>query len=335
MKDILNHLYNYQTLDRDIAKTILTNIAEARYNPAQVAAFLTVFNMRPLTPDELSGFREAMLEMSIHIDLSGFETMDVCGTGGDGKNTFNISTLSAFVLAGAGVKVAKHGNNGVSSACGSSNLMAHFGYHFTNSQSQLAAEMESAGICFLHAPLFHPAMKNIGPIRKELAVKTFFNVLGPLINPANPQNQFAGVFNLETARLYAYTLRQTTRNFGVVHSIDGYDEISLTGRFKVITRDSERLYTPEDLDFRTLPPKDIWGGDTIQNSADIFMAVMKNEASPAQKAVVLANSAFALACAGQNDDLMACRAKAEESLESGRALKAFSKLVETNKTYAS
>lgn len=334
MKDILNHLYGYQTLDKQIAKTILTNIGEARYNTSQVAAFLTVFNMRPITPDELAGFREAMLEMSVRVHLNGFETIDVVGTGGDGKNTFNISTLSCFVLAGAGVKVAKHGNYGVSSACGASNLMAHFGYHFTNSQGQLVAEMENSGLCFMHAPLFHPAMKNIGPVRKELAVKTFFNVLGPLINPSDPTYQFSGVFNLETARLFAFTLRQSTKGFGVVHSIDGYDEISLTGKFKVISGTSEKLYEPEDIGLPKLSAESIWGGGTIHDSADIFLKVLKNEATPSQKAVVIANTAFALACTNVEEDIPGCMEIAKESLESGKALESFNTLLSINDKYA-
>ena len=197
MKEILNHLTAYKSLDRELAKEVLINLAKGVYNNSQIAAFLTVFTMRSVTVEELSGFKDAMLELCIQLPLEGYEAIDLCGTGGDSKDSFNISTLSSFVVAGAGQNVAKHGNYGVSSVCGSSNLMTYFGYEFTNDRDQLLRDLDNAGICFLHAPLFHPAMKNVAPIRKELGVKTFFNMLGPMVNPSQPKNQLVGVFNLE------------------------------------------------------------------------------------------------------------------------------------------
>ena len=235
MKEILDHLINYRSLDRERSKEVLTNLARGTYNQSQVAAFLTVYMMRTITVEELAGFREAMLELCLFTDLSEFEAMDLCGTGGDGKDTFNISTLSSFVVAGAGQNVVKHGNNGVSSVCGSSNVLQQLGYEFTNDRDKLRRNLEDAGICFLHAPLFHPAMKNVAPIRKELGMKTFFNMLGPLVNPTFPKKQLIGVFNLELARLYGYLLQEAKSDFAVVHGLDGYDEISLTGPFKVIS----------------------------------------------------------------------------------------------------
>ena len=247
MKEILNRLFEYKSLDRATAKEILGNLAQGRYNHAEMAAFLTVYLMRSITVEELIGFREAMLELCLPVEIDEFNAIDLCGTGGDGKDTFNISTVASFIVAGAGQPVAKHGNNSVSSICGSSNVLAHFGYEFTNDVDILRKSMEDSGICYLHAPLFHPAMKNVAPVRKELGVKTFFNMLGPMVNPSFPNKQMTGVFSLELARLYAYLFQQTDTDFMVVYALDGYDEVSLTGAFKILTRNDEQIIYPEDL----------------------------------------------------------------------------------------
>ena len=225
MKNILNRLINHETLSKLEAKNIVINISNGIYNPSQISSFLTVYMMRSINIEELAGFREALLELCIPIDFSAYNTIDLCGTGGDGKDTFNISTLASFVTAGAGIKVAKHGNYGVSSISGSSNVMENLGVKFSNDKSFLEKCIDQAGICVLHAPLFHPAMKNVAPIRKELAVKTFFNMLGPMVNPSFPKNQIVGVFNLELARMYTYLYQDTDINFTILHSLDGYDEI--------------------------------------------------------------------------------------------------------------
>ncbi|MCK4745431.1 MAG: anthranilate phosphoribosyltransferase, partial [Bacteroidales bacterium] len=251
MKEILNYLYEHKTLDRNMAKKVLTNIAKGIYNHSQIASFLSVYLMRSITVEELSGFRDALLDLCIPVDLSGFDAVDLCGTGGDGKDTFNISTLTTFVVAGAGAKVAKHGNYGVSSACGSSNLMEYAGYRFSNDVSKLKSEIDKAGICFLHAPLFNPAMKNVAPVRKELGMKTFFNMLGPMVNPSFPSKQMVGVYSLELARIYAYLYQSTNKQYAIIHSLDGYDEVSLTGPCKVITREQDRIYKPSDLNLPT------------------------------------------------------------------------------------
>lgn len=323
MKTVLNHLFEYKTLDRIEAKNILINLAQGAYNQSQVAAFMTVYMMRSITVDELAGFRDAMLELCLSLELSQYDAMDVCGTGGDGKDTFNISTLSSFVVAGAGQRVCKHGNTGVSSISGSSNIMEHYGFKFTNDISKIEKSIETAGICFLHAPLFHPAMKNVAPIRKELGVKTFFNMLGPMVNPAKPNKQLTGVFSLELLRLYGYLYQQTDKNFAVIHALDGYDEISLTGDFRVFSNMGEKTYTVQDLGFETVQPNELFGGDTIAKSATVFMNVLENKATKPQKNVVLANSAFALLAANPNLLLADCLATAKESLESGKALQAF------------
>jgi anthranilate phosphoribosyltransferase len=330
MKETLNNLLEYQSLGREQARQILKSMAQGIYNPSQVAAFLTVYMMRSITVEEMEGFRDAMLELCLPVPFESFDGMDLCGTGGDGKDTFNISTLSSFVVAGAGQTVVKHGNYGVSSLCGSSNLLEYFGYRFTHHIDILRRSLEHAGICFLHAPLFHPAMKNVAPIRKELAVKTFFNMLGPMVNPAFPRKQLVGVFSLELARLYGYIYQKTDKQFAIIHSLDGYDEISLTGDFKVITPMGEHLWSPRELGLPQVAAANLAGGATIAESAKIFMQVLEGRATPAQEAAVIANAGMALYCADFSLGIPAAMDKARESLASGRALQAFQILMQIN-----
>lgn len=332
MKQILNQLFEYKTLDRAQAKEVVTNMASGKYNNSQVAAFMTVYIMRSVTVEELAGFRDAMLDLCIRVDLEGYEAMDLCGTGGDGKDTFNISTTASFVVAGAGQKVAKHGNNGVSSICGSSNLLAHLGYEFTADQARLQTEIERSGICFLHAPMFHPAMKHVAPIRKELAVKTFFNMIGPMVNPSFPKRQLVGVFSLELARLYGYLYQQGDGKYGIVHSLDGYDEISLTGPFKFITRQGESLMEPNKIGSKPLQAITLRGGETVEGNAEIFLNVLQNKATAEQQSVVLANAALALFASGFAKSLNDGLEMAKESLQSGAAFQSFKKLISPNKT---
>lgn len=325
MKDILNQLIEHKSLDRGTAREILLKLTQGEYNQSQIAAFLTVYLMRSITVEELQGFREAMLEQCIPLDLSSYDPIDLCGTGGDGKDTFNISTLSSFIVAGAGQPVAKHGNNGVSSICGSSNLLAHFGYTFTNDADEIERSMEESNISFLHAPLFHPAMKNVAPIRQQLGVKTFFNMLGPMVNPAFPNKQLVGVFSLELARLYAYLYQQTSKQFVILHALDGYDEISLTGPFKMITNEGEQVLQPEDVGLKTISAESIRGGDSIEESAKVFLQILKGEGTEAQESVVLANAGAALAC-GKGMSFTDGVEEARESLNSGQAYETFQKL---------
>ena len=325
MKEILNKLTLHKTLSKSEAKKILINISKGDYNNSQVASFLTVFMIRDITLNELEGFKDALLELCISVNLSDYNTIDLCGTGGDNKDTFNISTLSAFVTAGAGVKVAKHGNYGVSSLCGSSNVMESLGIKFSNDGDYLRKCIEKSGICILHAPLFHPAMKHVAPIRKELGLKTFFNMLGPLVNPSFPKNQIVGVFSLELARIYAYLFQKTDKNFSIIHSLDGYDEISLTGGVKIISNDSEKIFYPEDFRLKKLESKAIRGGGSIKESGEIFINVLTNQGTESQKKVIVANSGLAISTAlgisiDQGID------KAKESLNSKNALKAFNTL---------
>lgn len=326
MKQILNELIDHQSLTKETARQVLIDLASGKFNPSQVSSFMTVYMMRNITIDELQGFRDAMLELCIPVQLDA-PVIDVCGTGGDGKNTFNISTLSSFVVAGAGQPVAKHGNYGVSSACGSSNVLEYFGYKFTNNVDELRRSLDNANICFMHAPLFHPAMKNVAPIRKELGVKTFFNMLGPMVNPAFPKKQLVGVFSLELARQYGYLYQDTDKEFVILHALDGYDEISLTGPFKYFFNQGERVATPEDLGLPQLTYEDIAGGETVEQSATIFMSILKGKGTLAQNAAVIANSAMALFCADQKAGIPNAVDRATESLQSGSALNVFNKLL--------
>lgn len=327
MKKILNQLFEHQQLDKEQAREILINIANQRYNASQVAAFITVFLMRSVSVEELKGFREALLDLCVKVDFSEFNTIDLCGTGGDSKNTFNISTLSSFVVAGAGYKVAKHGNYGVSSVSGSSNVLEYLGFKFTNKEYMLKKQLDKANISFLHAPLFHPAMKSVAPIRKELGVKTFFNMLGPLVNPSLPGSQIVGVFNLKVMRLYNYIYQDLNKNYTIVHSLDGYDEVSLTSMFRMISNNNESVVMPESIGFKKLFQHEITGGNTIEDAAGIFIKVLNNEATKAQKNVVIANSALAIQCISPFLSIFECIDQATESIESGKALQAFKTLL--------
>ena len=331
MKAILNRLIQHQQLSKEEARQMIINIADGQYNTSQIASFLTVYMMRSISLEELEGFRAALLELCIAIDLSEFDTIDLCGTGGDGKDTFNISTLSSFVTAGAGIKVTKHGNYGVSSGCGSSNVLEALGVKFSNEQDFLKRCVDQAGICILHAPLFHPAMKNVAPVRRELGVKTFFNMLGPLVNPAFPKNQLTGVFNLELARLYHYLFQKTDTNFTILYALDGYDEISLTGPTKAFSKNSERVLSPKDFGVLPLEAIQIAGGDNVDSSAKIFMNVIQNKGTQAQQEVVCANAGMAIATALNLSPIEGFE-KAKESLLSGKAFEALTKLQNLSKT---
>jgi len=326
MKQILTELIEHRSLSKETAKQVLMDIASARYNASQTASFMTVYMMRSITIDELQGFRDAMLELCIPVDIDA-PVMDVCGTGGDSKNTFNISTLSSFVVAAAGQPVAKHGNYGVSSVSGSSNVLEYFGYKFTNDVEELKRSVDRANICFMHAPLFHPAMKNVAPIRKELGVKTFFNMLGPMVNPAFPTRQLVGVFSLELARQYGYLYQQTKKDFVILHSLDGYDEISLTSPFKYFYNGGEVLAEPGDLNFKSLNQIDLKGGDTVEESAKIFMKILEGNGTVEQNSAVIANAGMAIYCGHQKEGLQSALARAKEALESGKALESFKKLL--------
>jgi anthranilate phosphoribosyltransferase len=327
MKNILQQLTEHKTLTKETAREVLIGIGKGEANASQMAAFMTVFLMRNITVQELDGFREAMLELCHLPDLGTDKVIDLCGTGGDGKDTFNISTLASFVVAGAGYKVAKHGNFGVSSVCGSSNVMAHLGYTFTNDSMVLRDKLERANICFMHAPSFHPAMREVAPIRKDLGVKTFFNMLGPMINPAKPHYQLVGVFNLELLRLYTYLYQQTGKRFALVHSLDGYDEVSLTGAFKLVTPKGEEILQPTDLGLPTYTPEQLEGGTTVADSAAIFMDVLNGNATQAQQDAVIANAGLGIYCADGVLTLQESIAKARQSLQNKQALHSFNQLL--------
>ncbi len=327
MKTILDKLFQHQVLSKNEAKQLLIDMTNGMFNPSQLAAILTIYNIRTITLNELIGFREALRELSIKINLSEFKTMDVCGTGGDGKNTFNISTLSAFIIAAAGVPIAKHGNYGVSSVSGSSNVLEQIGIKFTSDESTLKNQLEKTGICFLHAPLFHPALKILAPIRKELGTKTFVNLLGPLVNPANPVAQYTGVFSIELARLYQYLFQKENNKFSIVHSLDGYDEITLTSKTKHITQYGETEIEAEYFGFNTLQSNELQGGNTVDDAAKLFLKIISGEGTNAQNNVVLANSAIALQTYHNKLSIEECLEKSKEALFSLKAKKIMNQLI--------
>ncbi len=330
MKHILNRLINQESISSEEAKSVLVNISRGLYNQSQIASFLTIYMMRSITLEELQGFRDALLELCISVDLSNFNAIDLCGTGGDGKDTFNISTLASFVTAGAGVHVAKHGNYGVSSASGSSNVMEAMGIHFSNKPDFLKYSIEKAGICVLHAPLFHPAMKNVAPIRKELGVKTFFNMLGPMVNPSFPKNQMVGVFNLELQRIYGYLYQNTDKNYSIVHALDGYDEISLTGNAKIISNTTETMLNASDLGLKPAEQSEIFGGNSVKEAAKIFKTIIGGKGTKAQNNVVCANAGLAIATVKGISHLDGFHL-AKESLKSGKAKSSLETLIALSK----
>lgn len=327
MKEILQYLFNHQTLSRAEAKSIMIEIAQNKFNETEVSAFITVFLMRNITLDEMQGFREALLELAVKVDLGTHDLVDIVGTGGDGKNTFNISTLASFIVAGTGQKVAKHGNYGVSSTSGSSNVMEELGYRFKMTSEDLREDLERANICFLHAPLFHPALKTVAPLRKGLGLRTFFNLLGPLVHPARPRFSMIGVYSLEIARLYQYILQKDQENFMLVHSLNGYDEISLTGDTKIFHRNGEEIYSAEELGFSNIEAKSIYGGNTKSDAAQVFRKILEGKGSFEQNAVVLANAAKALENTEKFSTYKEALSAAKESLESGKALTCLQNLV--------
>lgn len=329
MKQILQYLFNHQTLTKAEAKSILTEISQGKFNETEVTAFITVFLMRSITLEELEGFRAALLQLAKPINLGTQDLVDIVGTGGDGKNTFNMSTLASFIVAGTGQKVAKQGNYGASTISGSSNVLEELGYIFKNNESDLKSDLEKGNICFLHAPLFHPALKSVGPLRKSLGLKTFFNLLGPLVNPVRPDFTMIGVANLEIARVYQYLLQKENAEFMLVHALDGYDEISLTGDSKIFDKNGETIYSAQDLGFNNIAPETIFGGNTKEEAALIFKNILEGKGTKEQNAVVLANAALALENTRKYGDYKTCLEMAKDSLESGKAHQSLKAIVQS------
>ncbi|MBD3904569.1 anthranilate phosphoribosyltransferase [Chryseobacterium sp. Ch-15] len=327
MKEILEYLFNHHTLSKSQAKAIMIEIAQNKFNATEVTAFISIFLMRNITLEELKGFREALLQMAVPVNLNTTDSIDIVGTGGDGKNTINISTLASFVVAGTGQKVTKHGNYGASTVTGSSNVLEALGYQFKKTSDELNQDLEKANICFLHAPYFHPALQSVGALRKSLGLRTFFNLLGPLVNPAKPQFSVIGVYNLEIARLYQYLLQKENQDFVLVHGMDGYDEISLTQDSKIITKSGENIYSAEDLGFKSVDSENIKAGETIEETAKIFKNILEGNGTESQNAVVLANAAVALHHTQKYGTYEECLTLAKESLFEGKALNSLQSLV--------
>lgn len=330
MKEILYKLFDYQYLSREEAKEVLFSIVKGDIPDTQIAALITTFLMRSISVNEVLGFRDALLDMRVAVDLYEYKPLDIVGTGGDGKNTFNISTAACFVVAGAGYNVVKHGNYGATSISGASNVIEHLGVRFTTDNDRLRQSLDACHLAYLHAPLFSPALKAVAPVRKSLGVRTFFNVLGPLVNPAIPEYQMLGVYNLAMARLYSYIYQEENRKFGIVHSLDGFDEVSLTGQFKVVSNKGEQLFMPEDIGFAGVRQQELYGGDTPDEAALIFRNVMNTEATSAQMNVVLVNAAFGIQTIEQDKPIEECIEIARDSLYGKKALKTLKKFVEVN-----
>jgi len=327
MKKLLERLFSHEELTRSEARSLMIEIAEEKFNELQLASLLTVFRMRPISMEEFAGFREALLELMVNVDYDREQLIDMCGTGGDGKNTFNISTLASVVVAGAGYKVAKHGNAAISSVCGSSNVIQGLGYKFTNDPDIIKKQLDEYNITFMHAPLFHSALKPLGPVRRGLGVKTFFNMMGPLVNPTRPKHQVAGVYSLELMPFYKYIMEEEGMKFSIVHALDGYDEISLTGTTKVISENGENIYEPDDLGQSRLEAAEIYGSDTIEGTIGIFQSILEGKGSKAQNSVVLTNAALGIHTFKRNQSFADSVSEAQESLDSGAAKKNLENLI--------
>lgn len=330
MKDILYKLFDYQYLTRDEAKQVLFEIVKGDVPETQIASLITSFLMRSISIDEILGFRDALLEMRVTVDLSDYSPLDIVGTGGDGKNTFNISTTSCFVVAGAGYNVVKHGNYGATSISGASNVIEQQGVKFSTDNDRFRKSLDKCHIAYLHAPLFSPALKAVAPVRKSLGVRNFFNVLGPLVNPVQPEFQMLGVYNLAMLRLYTYIYQEENKKFSIVHSMDGYDEVSLTSQFKVSSNNGEHLFMPEDLGFKTITQDELYGGDTPEEAASIFRNVLNASATDAQMNVVIVNAALGIQTIDQHKSIEDCIDIARDALYSKKALKVLQTFVEIN-----
>jgi anthranilate phosphoribosyltransferase len=327
MKKILQYLFEHKSLSREQAMEVLVDISNGKYNEHEITSFITVYLMRSITIDELMGFRDALLSLAVKVNVGVDNAIDIVGTGGDGKDTFNISTLACFIVAGAGQPVVKHGNYGASSISGASNVMEQLGYKFKNEEAALAKEVKEAGICFLHAPLFHPALKTVGPLRRNMGVRTFFNMLGPIVNPAQPKFQLIGVYNLEMARIYNYVLQLLNKEFTIIHSLDGYDEISLTTDTKILSNTGESIRTPYQLGKKRVFAAELEGGSTVAEAAAIFKNIIEGKGTWSQNAVVLANAAMALHVTGKYENYDLAFQAAVNSLESGAANQCLKKLI--------
>lgn len=328
MKKLLQRLHQHETLSKEEAYQVLIDITNEKMNDAQLASFMTVFLMRSITIDELMGFRNALLELCVKVDLGGIESIDIVGTGGDGKDTFNISTLSCFLVAGAGYKVTKHGNYGSSSVSGSSNTLERLGYQFTNDIDILKKQLDEANICFFHAPKFHPAMKSVAGVRKQLGVRTFFNLLGPLVNPCTPTHQLFGTSSLEISRLYHYVMQASGKQYSIVHALDGYDEISLTGKFDIRNNKGHQVLNPSDLGKNQLTPQQLRGGETQEEAVRIFRNILEGNGTQAQVDVITSNAGIAIQTIKPNQSIEDCIAEATESLLSKKALNVLQNIVQ-------
>ncbi|MFI3295385.1 MAG: anthranilate phosphoribosyltransferase [Rikenellaceae bacterium] len=330
MKKILSQLFEYESLSVDQARELFLNIANGAYNQAQLASLITVFLMRNISLEELDGFRSGLLELAQPLDFGTHDYIDIVGTGGDGKDTFNVSSCASVVVASAGYKVVKHGNYAASSVSGASNVMENHGVRFSNDNDLLRRSLDESNLVYLHAPVFNSAMRAVAEVRRNLGIRSFFNMLGPMINPASPRYQLLGVYNLAMQRLYCYMFQKYGKEFSVVHSLDGYDEISLTSAFRVSSTSGEKIYQPEDLGFERCAQSALYGGATTDEAARIFSSVLDGSSTVAQRDCVVANAGFAINVIEAEKSIEECLAIAREAISSGRALQTFKRFVAIN-----
>ncbi len=330
MKALLERLYLSDKLTRREAHDLIDHIAAREIPEAQVASLLTVYRMRPVSTEEMLGFRDGLLERAVPIDLSAYKALDIVGTGGDGKNTFNISTCACFVVAGAGYRVAKHGNYGATSVSGASTVLELHGVKFTNDPDRIKRSIEGCGVAYLHAPLFHPALAAVGPVRRGLGVKTIFNLLGPLVNPSHNAYQLLGVANIAQMRLYQNVLQQIGLGFTIATSLDGYDEISLTANFKIVSNGGDSILSPTDIGFDHADPESLKGGATAKEAAEIFDSVLSGKGNRSQEGCVLATAAYGIHTICPEKPTTECVEIAKDSLESGAAKEAFERFIALN-----
>ena len=321
MKNTLTKIIERQPLTFQEAKNIIYAIAEEKINDAQIVAILVGLQMRGLQLDEIKGFREALLELCLPIELDGNNALDLCGTGGDGKNTFNISTTTSFVVSAMGYKVIKHGNYGVSSFCGSSNVLEELGYTFTNDSKLLDKQLHDSNICFLHAPLFHPTLMKVGPLRKNLGIRTFFNSLGPLVNPVQPNFQITGTFNLELAKIYQHLLKDERNEFRVVYGMDGYDEFTLTEQTRILGKKSDEYLNAQTFNVNPVNSESIYSGNSIKEAAQIVKSILGGQSTLEQTNVIAANTALALQCFHPNEQIQDLFNEANSFIKKGLAAK--------------
>jgi len=318
--NFLKKILRQEQLNINESEAFIHAIANDEFSEVELGGILTAIQMRGLTLDEFKGFRNALESYADRVSLYTNEAIDVCGTGGDGKDTFNISTTTAFILSAMGYKVIKHGNYGVSSICGSSNVLEYLGFNFTKDEQVLNQQLEKQNICFIHAPLFHPVLKKVAPVRKQLGVGTFFNAMGPLLNPIQPKFQLTGTYSLELAKIYQVLLRDKRQSFKVVYALDRYDELTLTADARVLGNNSDEILNANSFGVEVTSPENLKGG-SIEQSANMLRSILGGHASEELINVVASNTALGMSCFHPEKQYKILFEEAKAFISSGQAIK--------------